>query len=186
MWLDRAICVFHVRAVGSYFSQVTGWPPGSLGVWIAVFYTFMPAVGALRRDDEGRLLPLEVQGHMRSHLDCGLDQELKVRDLPNPKDRERRDIFWVDRDGGNAPQVAGGIAASLCARGLPWFSRMSNAEQALADTESARDCFVKFDKAAFLARELGDRDRWEKYARLAEAEAQRIQRPIARVERYGI
>ena len=48
MWLDRAVCVFHVRAVGSYFSQVTGWPPGSLGVWIAVFYTFMPAAGELR------------------------------------------------------------------------------------------------------------------------------------------
>ena len=80
------------------------------------------------------------------------------------------DIGWT-RKGvpRHAPKVAEGAAASPCTKGLPWFSRISNAEKALTYTESAHDCFVKLDNAALLARELGDRDRWEKYARLAEA-----------------
>ena len=29
-WRDDFIWVFNIRAVGSYFSDCTGWPPGSL------------------------------------------------------------------------------------------------------------------------------------------------------------
>ena len=185
-WHDNAICVFNIRAVGNYFSQVTGWPPGSFCAWLAVLYKFMPVLGEVALDGEGRMVPREAQGHMRSHLECVLEQGAKVHRLPNPRERERRDIFWMDHDGDNASEVAEAVAAALRDQGLPWFSRMLNLEQALAEVEASRDCYDKFDKTAFLARELGDHDRWERDARRAEAEAQRIQRPIHRLERYGI
>ena len=57
---------------------------------------------------------------------------------------------------------------------------------ALAEVEASHDCFVKFDKAAHIARALCDRERWQKYAFLAEAEATRIERPVDRVSLYGL
>jgi hypothetical protein len=122
---------------------------------------------------------------MRSHLDCALDQEAKVRTLSNPAERHRRDIFWVDADGTNAGVVADAVAAALRADGLAWFSRMASVEAALRDVEASHDCFAKFDKAALMARELGDDERRQRYAALADAEAQRIGQPVDRLRRYG-
>jgi hypothetical protein len=166
--------VFNVRAVGSYFSAVTGWPPGSVGVWLGVFFAFAPRIGGLKIDEQGRLRPPEHTCHMRSHLVCGVDQTLRTRSLSNPAERRRSDIWWVDADGENADQVAGDIAKSLVAQGLPWFAHASNPEEALTIVEGQHDCFVKFTKAALLARYVGDERRWQEYDALAEAEARRI------------
>jgi hypothetical protein len=54
-WRDDFIWVFNVRAVGSYFSGVTGWPPGSVGVWLGVFFAFAPSIGGLKIDEQGRV-----------------------------------------------------------------------------------------------------------------------------------
>jgi hypothetical protein len=155
-------------------------------VWLAVFYTFMPLDLKVPQDVDGRLLPKEHHGHMRTHLECPVDQQRQVGRLGNPKERARRDIFWVDSDGHNAEEVAQAVAAALRAQGLPWFERNARLELALADVESSRDCYDKYNKAAVLAREVGDRQRWQKYAMLAEAEADRIGRPVDRLARYGI
>ena len=32
-WVDKTVWVVNIRAVGKYFSDVTGWPPGSVRVW---------------------------------------------------------------------------------------------------------------------------------------------------------
>jgi hypothetical protein len=175
-WREKVVLVFNIRAVGSYFADVTGWPPGSVGVWLGGFYTFGVASSSIKVDKEGRRLPAEYQCHMRSHLECGLDQANRVCALPNPAERARRDIWWLDPDGANSEEVASDIAVSLLEHGVPWYWHISDLETALASVEGERDCFAKFERAAFLARELGDEKRWQKYKALAEAEAQRIGR----------
>ena len=174
MWRNRVVCVFNIRAVGNYFSDVTGWPPGSVGVWLGAFYTFVPEKTSIKLDAQNRLLPAEYQCHMRRHLDCGINPTQRLQALSNPAEQKRKDIWWVEPDGSNADAVASDIAHSLAEQGLPWFSRVMDLYSALSDIEGERDCYNKFVRAAFLSRELRDKLRWEKYASLAETEAKRI------------
>jgi hypothetical protein len=185
-WLDKAIWVFNIRAVGSYFSDVTGWPPGSVGVWLGIYYPFMPTDVRIKTDDEGRLLPLEHVCQMRTHLDCGLQQTERTHHLQNPAERRRADLWWVEPDGSNATAVAADIATRLRSEGVPWLARHSDLPAALDEVERERDCLVKFDKAALLAREIGDLDRLRRYAALAIAEAARIGRPNKDRRRYEV
>lgn len=185
-WLDKVVWVFNIRAVGSYFSDMTGWPPGSVGVWLGVYYTIMPADRSIKADDSGRLLPAEHICHMRTHLDCGLDQAEQKARLENPAERKRTDLWWIERDGSNAASVASDIAQSLNRVGAPWFSRLSDLPTALREIEKERDCLMKFDRAALLARELGDEGRWRRYAALAIAQGVRVDPTYYRAERYGV
>ena len=182
---DDCIWVFNIRAVGSYFSQSTNWPAGSVCVWLGVFFTFTPRPADLKADDQGRLLPPEHLCHMRSHLDCGVDQSAKLRAVSSVE-RRRTDIWWVEPDGSNGEAVARDIAASLAAKGLPWFARSSDVRAALAEVEATRDCFGKFVRASLFAKHLGDHDKWRKYDALAEAEAHRIGQSVDRDTWWGI
>lgn len=185
-WQEDCIWAFSVRAVGNYFSQVTGWPPGSVCAWLGVFFTFTPQPPGIKLDERGRLRPPEHMCHMRSRLDCGMDQSARIRTLQNPGERLRTDIWWVDPDGGNAGEVARDIARSLVERGLPWFKHSSDLRNALASVEATHDCFVKFSKAALLAKRIGDHDRWRKYDGLAEAEVRRIGGSLDRATWCGV
>jgi hypothetical protein len=173
-WEQKAVLVFDIRAVGNHFSMVTGWPPGSIGVWLAAYYPFA-ATFPVESDEDGRPLPAEYEGHMRSHLDCGLDQSTRLRPLANRAERARRDIWWVEPDGCNADEVARDVAAALGEHGLPWFAQVSDLQTAISMVEAERDCLMKFQRAAALAREIGDRQRLQKYLNLAEAESQRLE-----------
>jgi len=173
-WQDKVIWVVNIRAVGNYFSDVTGWPPGSVNVWLGILYPFIPHWPSIKHDKQGRLQPKDHHCHMRSHLECGRDQTKLVQSLKNPAEQQRKDLWWIDPDGRDAEEVAQDIAISLHKDGFPWFSRFSNLEAVLEKVETGRDCFNKFVRAAFLARELGDTERWQKYDSLAEAEARRI------------
>jgi len=186
-WQDRSIWIYDVRAIGNYFSQVTGWPPGSVGVWLSVYFTFAPQPAGMKLDKLGRWLPPEHMGHMRMHLDCRLDQSRLVRHFSNPTEQRRTDLWWVDPDGENADEVAGDIAVSLFDQGLPWFRNVSDPRTALElVTADPRGSLIKFQKAAFLARELGDEEAWRSYDYLAEAEAVRLGRSTDRAIWYGI
>lgn len=173
-WRDDCICVFNIRSVGRYFSEVTGWPPGSVCVWLGVFFTFTPRPSGMKHDEQGRLCPPEHMCHMRSGLKRGLDQSARIRTLHNPAERQRTDVWWVEPDGSNADEVAQDIAASVVAQGLPWFAQASNLGSALDMVEATHDSFIKFTRAAFLAKRIGDHERWRRYHELAEAEARRI------------
>lgn len=173
-WRDDLIWVFNIRSVGSYFSDVTGWPPGSVSAWLGVFFTFAPRPAGMKIDDQGRLRPAEHLCHMRDHLVRGVDQSSRTRRLANSAERERADIWWVQPQGENVDEVANDIAKSLRDHGLPWYARASDLPSALGLVEAEHDCLVKFAKAALLAKRLGDHDRWRRYDSLAEAEARRI------------
>jgi hypothetical protein len=83
-------------------------------------------------------------------------------------------LWWIERDGGNAEDVAADIAGSLMQQGLHWYAQMTDLPRALQAVEQERDCFVKYARAFFLAKELGDTARTATYQELAESEARRI------------
>lgn len=186
LWLEKVVWVFNIRAVGHYFSSVTGWPPGSVGASLGIFFRFMPRDFPIKQDSKGRLLPAEHLCQMRLRLERGLDQDESIGRLVNAAERRRKDLWWVEPDGGNCSAVAEDIAWSLREHGLSWFARYSNLPMALAKVERSHDCFIKFDTATFLAREIGDTDRWHRYAMLAETESNHIGRRINREARYGV
>lgn len=185
-WVDKTVWVFNIRAVGNYFSEVTGWPPGSVGVWLGVFYSFMPTDLRVKISDEGLLLPAEYQCQMRSYIECTLDQSQHLRRLPSPAERNRKDIWWIEQDGSNAASAAADIALAITRKGIPWFQAHSDLAATLSEVEKSRDSFVKFDTAALLAREIGDRAKFLKYAEQAHAESQRIGQSIDPKARYGV
>ena len=185
-WRDDFICVFNIRSVGSYFSGVTGWPPGSVCVWLGVFFTSAPQPSGMKRDEQGRLCPQEHWCHMRSQLARGLDQSARIRTLNNPAERQRTDVWWVDPDGSNADEVARDIAATVVMQGLPWFMEASNPLTALAMVDAMHDSFTKFTKAALLAKRIGDLALWRTYDERAESEARRIGQTLDRETWTGI
>jgi hypothetical protein len=188
--LGKVVWVFNIRAVGDRFSRVTGWPPGSVGVSLGVFYPFIPVERPVKRDRDGRLLPEVPLCQMRSKLECSLDQSDRAGRLSFPQERRRKDLWWIGPDGTEASLAATNIVAALRDHGLPWFARYSDLARTFADVEGWRDGFTKFDTAAFLARQLGHEDRWATYVQRAKAERERIDRltgrPRSVADRYGI
>src|SRR5207253_710228 len=76
-------------------------------------------------DGNGRLIPDEVYCHVRSHLSCTLDQESHTKSLSNPAERERKELWWFERDGSNMTEAVENIC--LCftdagERGIALFS----------------------------------------------------------------
>lgn len=171
----NTIWVVNVRAVGRYFADVTGWPPSSIGVWLGVFYPFVPTA-APAKQAEGLPLPAEHECHMRSRLERTLPQDAltSTSALTNAAERERRDLWWVDPAGSNVDEVAADVASVALATAIPWFERSSNLRAALSMVQAERDCFSKFVLAAHLAERTGDAHLLRQYRALAEAEAQRI------------
>lgn len=186
LWKADTIWIFQIRAVGNYFSQVTGWPPGSVCVWLGLYFTFAPKHPRMKFDKEERPLPEECMGHMRSHLERGIDQIALMKGILSENESNRKDVWWVDADGCNADEVAKDIAHSLSEEGLPWFNKVSDLEFSLAKVEETRDCFSKYTKAALLARRLSHGDKWRHYDLLAEKEAIRIGLSTDRSTWYGI
>lgn len=173
-WKKDCIWVLTVRAVGSYFSAVTGWPPSSVGVSLGAYYPFIPRPKPVKNDKDGRLIPAEYECHMRSHLERRLLQDNRVTILNNPAERSRQDLWWIDRDGANADEVALDIVGVFTEIALPWFDKCADLEIALSAVEAERDHLDKFVLAAYLAGKLGRSETREKCARLAEQEGQRI------------
>lgn len=181
-WSDKCVLVLQVRAVGSYFSSVTGWPPMSVGVWTGVYYDFIPFNGNKppNLDDKGRLIPNEAYCHMQSHLSCSLDQSRFTHKLSNPAERARTDIWWFEPDGSNMVEAVENIAVCFVDQGIAWFRRYSDLELAFADVELERDCYVKYHRASHLAKELGFEAKHEMYATLRDAERDRIEKMFGR------
>lgn len=171
-WRNDCVWVMNVRAVGRYFSEVTGWPPASVAVSLGTFYTFIPSTSV--KIDNNLLLPTEYQCHMRSHLNRRLFQEDRQRALRNQAEKRRLDLWWIDPDGSNADEVCADIASLFQDFTIPWFVKCSDFDAALAEVEAEHDCFSKFVLAAYLSRKLDRIEKQEKYVDLAEKEGKRI------------
>jgi hypothetical protein len=174
---EKCILIFNVKAVGNYFSQSTRFPPMSLTAWLGVFYTFIPLQFKIKTDKDGLLLPPEYCGHMRYTLK-NHDWNLQIRSgLENEAERKRNDIWWIEPDGSNAEIMVRDLAESLKITGIPWFIDMSDLEKAFCVIEMERDCYAKFRLAMYLAKEIGNEEKFNKYRHCFEKEAKRIDFP---------
>lgn len=175
-WHGPCTWVLQIRAVGNYFSQVTGWPPMSVCVWTGVYYDFVPFAGHTphKTDNRGRLIPDEAHCQVRSHLSCTLDQKAYTKALSNPGERSREDIWWFEPDGNNMAEAVENIAQCFVSEGEPWFRRYTDLPATLAYIESEGDCLVKYYNAKYFAKHLGLDELYSRYADLAEKEEARI------------
>ena len=175
-WHGHCTWVLQIRAVGNYFSQVTGWPPMSVCVWTGIYYDFVPFRGHTppKTDNKGRLIPDEVYCHMRSHLSCTLDQKVYTKALSNLPERSRKDIWWFESDGSNMTEAVKNIVQCFVSEGEQWFRRYTDLPATLAYIESERDCLIKYYNAKYFAKHLGLADRYRHYADLVEKEEARI------------
>ncbi len=175
-WVSPAVHVFHIHSVGSYFSDVTGWPPCSVSSEVGVYYECVgdQSDQRLKRDSNGRPLPTEYQCHYRLTLERSLGQEDLVSRLKLPQDRARRDIWWIERDVSNAEEVAKDIAQSFLKTGIRWFKDHRDLSEVLQRLERERDCYNKFEMAMYMARFLGNSKKEEEYLNLMAQEAKRV------------
>lgn len=122
----HAICLLEIRALGARLGFESGFPSSSVCVWLGVYYPFLPVDERdkiwmrIKTDKRGMLVPEEVQCHLRSQLVAPASNP-KQRALWNPAERERRDIFWLERDGSDADSVSHVIADLITQVALPWF-----------------------------------------------------------------
>jgi hypothetical protein len=175
-WHGHCIWVLQIRAVGNYFSEVTGWPPMSVCVWTGTYYDFIPFTGHTppKVDANGLLIPDEAYCHVRSHLSCTLDQGFYTKSLSNPAERERKDIWWFERDGSNMIETVENISLSFIDEGRHWFERCNDLQLTFADIESERDCYVKYYRAKYFAKHLGLNEKYRTYSELADKAEARI------------
>ena len=104
-YLDDPIWVFELKAVGPYFSTVTGFPPASLTARMSIFYLDFPDTPPCEVDKDGRLIPKESRCHVKYGLDNIQDQTPLRSTQMTPLERSRKDIWWIEPDGGNVETV---------------------------------------------------------------------------------
>lgn len=147
-WHQNCIWVLKIRAVGSYFSSVTGWPSMSINVDVGIYYDFIPGVGkGIEIDRQGRMRPEEYRCHLRLQLERTLQQSQYVSILRSRVERERRDIWWINPDGANLFDVLDDIVKTIENQGLPWLRRFSDLWEAYAEIKNMRDSRYKFSVA---------------------------------------
>jgi Domain of unknown function (DUF4304) len=184
-WGYHGPCIWmlKLRAVGWEFSEVTGWPPMSIVVDTGIFYEFIPFDRAMKKSDDSRLLPQEYDCHMRSELTSTLNQSRFKRRLEVWAERERKEIWWIERDLSNTEEVVTNIRYSFLEQGLPWFQKFSDLQAAFAEIERERDCLYKYERACYFARHLGHSAKEERYCSLAKQERVEIEATVAKYHR---
>lgn len=171
-WLHKkdVIWVFNLRAVGNYFSLVTGWPSMSLTGWLGMYYLFIPKV----YKQKNTALPDEAACDLRSEINVSIDQSEFTRTLDNPPERKRTDIWWVEKDGSNLNKVIEDIKVSFLKDSIPWFKRLSNIENTWDEMQKQNDCYDKYYKLMYTAKFLRRKSEFNKYKELFLLEAKRI------------
>lgn len=123
------IWVVDIKAVGGYFSDVTGLPPCSLVISLGILYKFYPISSKTKIDENGLMYPSEDLCHRRTSLACEKPGDFQ-KCLSNPAERVRRDIWWICRDGSNLDETIENIRLVFLRDGMRWFELHSNKEDA--------------------------------------------------------
>jgi hypothetical protein len=118
---DKTISVLNIKAVGNYFSEVTGWPPMSLCIMLGIFYLGKPNKYNVKISKTNKLLPKEHQCHLRSQLLKIYDQTLYTNQLKSESESDRKDIWWIDKSGDNLIEALADIKTSFLEYAVPWY-----------------------------------------------------------------
>lgn len=113
-YLDDRIYLFVVSGVGADFSNVTGFSSCSLTASLNIYYPDLSGVPKCKKiHKDGHLLPAETQCYYRFGFEKNIKQD----------GYDRRDVWWVAKDGGNVEEVLSDIGKTLMEYGLPLVER---------------------------------------------------------------
>jgi len=125
--MEDSVWIFQTRAVGSYFSECTGFPPASITSSLGIFFLDFPMTTAPEIDGDGLPIPKVNQCHVRYSLENMADQIVMRSPDMSAVERRRKDIWWVEPDGSNAAMVVEDIRRSLLEYGVPLLLKPYNA-----------------------------------------------------------
>lgn len=162
-----SVFVVSVEAVGKHFSDVTGFSPSSFMCTLGVYFPFVinkydPDGRGIAYDKDG--LPIGISLHQSLRLENFAFSKQKVRrGINNPAETDRKDVWWVERDGTNAEEMVLDLVAAFQATAPEWFATYEDLETAFHEIEKERDCPGKFEKLYYMAKELKNEAMAEHY-----------------------
>jgi len=124
-YLEDRIWYLMIKSVGSYFSDVAGYPPQSLVAEYGVYFTDFPPNPrpALRTepkiDRDGLIIPKEYECHYRSSLRIIASQKDLRNSLTSSAEKNREDIWWVSKDGSNIYEAVEDMKQSVLGHAFP-------------------------------------------------------------------
>ena len=127
-WRYFPDCVWalHLKAVGSFFSSVTGFPPASLVVELGVYYLNFPSGPIAALDPGGQPIPGITDCQVRLSLVNQRNQiALRPASMLGPE-RSRTDIWWLNPDGSNLLEAVEDIREAVVAFGIPFLEKPYN------------------------------------------------------------
>ena len=119
---EHCVWVIDVTAVGSYFSDVTGWPSMSVDVECGIYYPILNDEDFdVKIGKNGESLPRAHHCYLRLSLERTLDQSTYTQTLQNQAERNRKDLWWIEPDGSNVDEVVMNIRDVILNQAIPWF-----------------------------------------------------------------
>ncbi len=132
-YLEDRVWYIMIRSVGSYFSDVTGYPPQSLTAEYGVYFTDFPpnprpALSTTpKTDKDGLVVPKEHECHYRNSLE-NISSQKKLRiSISSEVERRRTDVWWISPDGSNMEEAVEDIRLSLLQNAIPKMERVEKA-----------------------------------------------------------
>ena len=99
--------IIEIKAVGKYFSNVTGWPPQSISSVGGVFCNVIKSWH-------------QKEYHFQVDNLCSIDQTAIKRKLKSEPERKREDIWWID-DESNLEEIVNDLKNSINNYSLVYF-----------------------------------------------------------------
>jgi len=120
-WLYRENEIWYIviKSVGSYFSQVTGFPSQSVSVSYGIYFTNMPSLATPKIDKDGLAVPKEYECQFRGSIENIVCQKHLRKDFGSEPERNRKNIWWISNDGSNIDDAIEDIKNSLMANAIP-------------------------------------------------------------------
>jgi len=131
-YMEDCIWVLQLRAVGNYFSMVTGFPPMSLCGELCIFFPDFPSPDPMRRDSkpprdtDGLYIPKPPSCQIRLPLLVQQDQAADCASIRSPAERDRDNVWFVRPDGSNVEAVVEDVRCSVVEWGIPLLLKPYN------------------------------------------------------------
>jgi hypothetical protein len=118
------ISTVEVRSVGHQFSTVTGFPSLSFSCQLGVHYRARGGAGPCEANDIPDRFSLHETLDLTYH-----DESRQIREHEMTKGEiERKDIWYVSRDGSNTAEAVQDLTHAYRAKGATWFQKIAGAK----------------------------------------------------------
>lgn len=154
---------FTTAAVGTYFSEITGFTPASFTATLWVNFQAIPERAKPSIDRDGLALPTAMHRYLELLSDLDSQERLGVKAGP---ELSREDIWWVHPGGENLSLLTRDLAAAFEHQAADWISLYLNKERLLALVDSEGDCFGKYEFMYHMAQSIGHAAYAQKYEEL--------------------